>query len=275
MKAVRRFNNNIVLCITSKGREVVARGKGIGFHEIPYEVELKDIDTVFYDVSSNYMDMIENMDDDIIQLSSNVIDYANSRIGNTLNDNVVFTLADHIQFTIKRYKENINLKLPILYDVKYMYPKEMEVGEYTLKLIRDRLGADLPKDEAGYIAMHLINSEAATENREKEEDKIVEDVTEIIEKEFGITINKDRFNYSRFVSHLNYLIRRSSNNEVLQTSNQALYEQVKKDNPASYAVSEKISGYFSKAKNTELSEEEKLYLMLHINRLCSREECNQ
>lgn len=38
MKVVKNIHNNISLCIDSKGNEVVAFGKGIGFMKPPYEV---------------------------------------------------------------------------------------------------------------------------------------------------------------------------------------------------------------------------------------------
>jgi beta-glucoside operon transcriptional antiterminator len=37
------------------------------------------------------------------------------------------------------------------------------------------------------------------------------------------------------------------------------------------ACVDKISDYFESVTSTELNEEEKLYLILHINRVCSKE----
>lgn len=65
MKAIKRFNNNIVLCITNKGKEVVAFGKGLGFHEIPYEVELSKIERTFYSVKDEYLKMINDIPEDV------------------------------------------------------------------------------------------------------------------------------------------------------------------------------------------------------------------
>ncbi|MEF2609168.1 MAG: PRD domain-containing protein [Faecalicoccus sp.] len=43
----------------------------------------------------------------------------------------------------------------------------------------------------------------------------------------------------------------------------------------SYECSEKIAIYLRDKLKILLNEEEKLYLMLHINRLCTREDCDQ
>ena len=32
MKAIKRINNNVALCLAKDGKEFIARGKGIGFH---------------------------------------------------------------------------------------------------------------------------------------------------------------------------------------------------------------------------------------------------
>ena len=51
MQVIRRFNNNVVLCIDSNGREVVAFGKALGFHEIPYELkDLNKIERSYYGI---------------------------------------------------------------------------------------------------------------------------------------------------------------------------------------------------------------------------------
>ena len=49
MQALRRINNNVVLCRDSSGRELIAMGKGIGFGTFPRELALSEIERTFYD----------------------------------------------------------------------------------------------------------------------------------------------------------------------------------------------------------------------------------
>ncbi|MBR3352069.1 MAG: PRD domain-containing protein [Erysipelotrichaceae bacterium] len=276
MKAIKRLNNNVVICLTAKGKEVIARGKGIGFHEMPYDIPLADIERTYYGVDDKYLSVIENIDDEYIELASEIVDYAKRKLDYSLTGNIVFTIADHLQFSVKRFQQGMNVKLPIIYDIQYLYPKEMDVGRQALKLIRERFKQYLPEDEAAMIAMHFINGQMAEKAADSSpEEKLVADITEIIEKEFGIEIDKKGFNYSRFVSHLNYLIRRSQNNELIRSENSSIYEKLKQDSPKAYLASEKITGYLLEKIKTTLTDEEKLYLILHINRLCSREDCYQ
>ena len=100
-------------------------------------------------------------------------------------------------------------------------------------------------------------------------------IIKIIENDYGIEIDANSFNYSRFVSHMNYLIKRTKNNKMIRSENSAMFQKLMEEHTRTYRTVEKISGYFEHQTNFRLTDEEKLYLMLYINRLCSREECNQ
>ena len=38
MKVIKKINNNIAVATDGNNREVIIFGKGIGFHEMPYEL---------------------------------------------------------------------------------------------------------------------------------------------------------------------------------------------------------------------------------------------
>ena len=85
-------------------------------------------------------------------------------------------------------------------------------------------------------------------------------------------IQKNGFNYNRFVTHLQYLMKRLENHEAVDSGNAELMPQLKENYPAVYACAEKIATYMKARYGQQLSEEEIVYLMIHINRLMSREE---
>jgi beta-glucoside operon transcriptional antiterminator len=271
MKAVRRINNNVIICLDDENNEVIARGKGIGFHELPYEIDLGKIERTYYNIDPAYYEMIRDIPDEIIDISTRIIDQAREMMGKLDDSNIIFTLADHINFSIRRYKENIPLKLPIVHDIQFLLKDEYRIGQYGLELIKKELGVYLPKDEAAYIALHIHEVVSNAANSSISEEEIIDEVTNIIEKRMEILINKDGFNYSRFVSHMYYLIRRKNGSIKNGLGNAAIYEKMVEEYPVIHEASENIAEYFDKSLNQKLSEEEKLYLMLHINRLCSRE----
>ena len=220
MKAVKRVNNNVVICRSTNGEEFVARGKGIGFHEFPYDLDIKNVERTYYDVDPNYISVINSISDEIIKISEQIANYASTVLKNPLGSNLIFTLADHINFAIERNKKNLLISFPISYDIEHLYENEYSIGKFGLKIIREQLKIWLPKDEAISIALHIINAETIDKNKLYVEKEIINDITTIIEDCFDIRIDKSDFNYSRFISHMNYLIKRGISNQLVNTQNQ-------------------------------------------------------
>ena len=276
MKIIKNINNNYAIAIDSAGNQIVVSGKGIGFGTVPRGV--KDITVInrsYYDVDETYVSMINSIPEEVIEISGEIVDYARDVIDNPISSNIVFTLADHISFCIDRHKKGMNIKLPILYDIQHLFEKEMKVGEYGVKLIREKMRVYLPKEEAAYIALHLINAEEKEKNIEADSDRIVEDITQVVEECYGIRIDRQDFNYSRFVSHIHYLLKRGKTKALVESTNDRLYKTMKEDYEKTYQCSEEVAKYLKNNLSIQLNDEEKLYLMLHINRLCTREDCNQ
>lgn len=271
MKVVKNINNNVSLCLDSKGREVVVFGKGIGFTKPPYEIPLEKVQRTFYDLNSNYLTVIAQIPEEIIALSSDIVDYANRSLNYQYSNNIVFTLADHIQFAIKRKKENMHIKLPLLYEVRQLYPTEMEIGTYAVKMIEKRLRVKLPDEEAASITLHLIDYRTKSISASSGEKNLIEKSTKLIESHFHISIDRNGFNYSRFVTHMHYLMDRANKDESISSENEKLFLTLKKEYPESYQCALEIN----QLMDVLLSNEELLYLILHINRLCIREDCYQ
>ena len=273
MKIIKNINNNYALAVDSNGEELIVYGKGIGYGKLPRELEdITRISKSFYDVDEKFVPMINNLLEDSIIIASKVIDKARFNLSSPISSNVVFTLADHITFAVKRYRDNISVTLPILYDIQQNFPAEVELGMYGLNLIKDFYGIALPRSEAAYIALQIINGEEQIKNNEFLKDQIaVQDITGIVEKEFGITINKEGFNYSRFATHIQYMLKRGRSKHLLLTKNNEMFISVKDGAPKAYECAEKISKYMTEKYDVALTDEELLYLMLHINRMLNHE----
>ena len=278
MKVIKKINNNVVICLDHNNRELVAFGRGIGFPAAPYELDdLSKIDRTYYGVNSSYMGLVNESPEEVFEVAAKIVDMAVNYIDCELSSNLVFTLADHINFAIERNQRNMNLRNPFLYDIRYFYEKEMDIGNLAVKMIRRYLKVSLPEEEAGNIALHFINAEALSEkeNEFNVSDTVVEEVTYLIEKELNIRIKREDFNYSRFVSHLQYLMKRKDAVSSISSDNIKLYMEMKEEFPVIYQCVLKIRDYMAGKLDWELSEEELLYLILHVNRLYAREDCNR
>ena len=272
MKVIKNINTNVALCIDDNGKQLIAFGKGIGYGKMPYELtDLSVIQRTYYDVDANLMSMIGDLDEDVIYIADKTVMYAREKLNNPISSSIVFSLADHISFSIRRYKEKMNMVLPIVNEIQNLFDTEMDIGNYCLKLIETRMEIKLPKIEAAYIALHIINAEARG-NRQAEisDEEIIENITVLIEKRFGISIEREGFNYSRFASHMNYLLKRGKTNEMIHSENETIYEKIAGQYPKTSEAADEICVYLLDTLRLRLTDEEKLYLILHINRLCSR-----
>ena len=128
MKIIKKINTSAALALDASGHEVVVLGKGIGFPPTPYELtDLSKVERTFYDVDPRYLSMIAELSHPSVMACADIADQAEIELGNQLNPNLPFTLADHVQFAVERLKSGVDLTMPIAYDIRHLYPKETEM----------------------------------------------------------------------------------------------------------------------------------------------------
>lgn len=273
MRILRKLNNNAIVCTDSKGREIVAMGKGIGYGDIGREVSLAEIDRSFYDVDLDGQNVMRDLSAEVVLFAAKILDIAENELPYQLTPNAVLLLADHIAFAMERQRKQIHVRMPLAYDVQQTYPVEYKIGKYAVDRVRKEFKIGLPNEEAAGIAMNLINSRyTAAKNDDSEEfDGMLEEITEIVEGHFRIIVDRDSFNYSRYATHLQYLFKRIHEKKTIDSENLRLYKNLGEEFPDISECVESIAVHIREVWGCELSEEEKLYLILHINRICVKE----
>jgi len=273
MQIVKKINTSAALALDSAGREVIVLGKGIGFPAVPYELtDLSRIERTFYDVDPKYLGMIAELPQPIVMASADIADAAEIELNCRLNPNLPFTLADHLAFAVERLKNGIDLTTPIAYDIRHLYPKEAGLGEQALEILQQQTGLALPASEAVSVAMHLINAEAESGDLHSllMTIKIISEVEKIVEKNLGITLDKESYHYSRFAMHLRYLINRLASGTQTEERGAEMLRTLAREYPAIYLCAQQVARYFKGTWGWECNDEEVLYLMLHINRVQER-----
>lgn len=82
-----------------------------------------------------------------------------------LNDQeLIMSLALHLKPAINRYKFNMNIRNPMLEDIKSHYPLAFEAGIIAALEIKKALSVEIDENEVAYIALHI----GAAMEREKE-----------------------------------------------------------------------------------------------------------
>lgn len=271
VKVIKKINNNVAVCLDSNGEEMVAFGKGIGFPKIPYELtDLSKIDMTFYRLNHSHFTLMNEIPEKIVELSAEIVRYAQTVIRQSLNPNVIFTLADHIHFANKRMDNNQVLSLPFSYDIKQLYPLEYKVGLYAVSLLNNQLGEKFPDSEAALIAMHIVNAQEQTNLQitEKIANQILQQTVGIIENYFHIKIDQNEFSYNRFLMHLRYFLKRIQDKEQLSdTSSVELFRTFKKEEPDIYHCTQEIVVMIDDLLKTRSTDEEIFYLMIYVKRI--------
>lgn len=267
------INNNIISAYEKSGAEVIVMGRGIGFKKKQGEVVPADQISKIFRIKSRtlaeqFKKLLANMPLERVRISDEIISHAKDHLKLKLNQSIYVTLTDHINFAIERVSQGIEPQNALLWEIKRFYPQEFQLGIYALELIQDRLDILLPKDEAGFIALHFVNAEYGTDIRDavKFPDQM-QAIVDIVERELGILLDESSLHYERFMTHIKFLIQRIYRKELLSSEDRELSLMMQRKYPREYQCSVKVAEYIMQATGCRLSEEEIMYLSVHIRRV--------
>lgn len=267
------INNNIISAYEKSGAEVIVMGRGIGFKKKQGEVVPADQISKIFRIKSRtlaeqFKELLANMPLERVRISDEIISHAKDHLKLKLNQSIYVTLTDHINFAIERVSQGIEPQNALLWEIKRFYPQEFQLEIYALELIQDRLDILLPEDEAGFIALHFVNAEYGTDIRDavKFPDQM-QAIVDIVERDLGILLDESSLHYERFMTHIKFLIQRIYRKELLSSEDRELSLLMQRKYPREYQCSLKVAEYIMQATGSRLSEEEIMYLSVHIRRV--------
>jgi len=145
------------------------------------------------------------------------------------------------------------------------------VGLEGIQFIKDATGVLLSEHEAGYVTMHMVNASLG-ENKESISKIFLftSGVVDIIEDVFDIDFDEDEISLARLNSHLKFLAKRIPLKQP-STEDQVedFYEMFMKKDKRYKAVEKKIKMFVYKNFHHEVTLQEMVYLMVHINKAIS------
>lgn len=267
------INNNIISAYEKSGAEVIVMGRGIGFKKKQGEMVPADQISKIFRIKSRtlaeqFKELLANMPLERVRISDEIISHAKDHLKLKLNQSIYVTLTDHINFAIERVSQGIEPQNALLWEIKRFYPQEFQLGIYALELIQDRLDILLPEDEAGFIVLHFVNAEYGTDIRDavKFPDQM-QAIVDIVERDLGILLDESSLHYERFMTHIKFLIQRIYRKELLSSEDRELSLLMQRKYPREYQCSVKVAEYIMQATGSRLSEEEIMYLSVHIRRV--------
>lgn len=137
-----------------------------------------------------------------------------------------------------------------------------------MAIIKRELGVELPEDEAGYIAIHLVEASVNVEDSSyvSETVTMIQAILSIIKFHFQINLDENSLAFDRFMVHLKFFIERVLKNQAF-AEDEKLYETLKDHFNEEFKCCGKIKRYFLQQKGINIPDTELLYLAIHIKRI--------
>lgn len=271
----RILTNNSVVIDDENQQEKIVCGKGIAFKKRPgMEIDEISINQTFIleggGEYSRFEQLLKDVPLEYLELSSEIINMAKLEFAKKFKDNVIITLSDHLYVAIKRCREGMTISNPLLWDIKNFYEIEYDIGLRALELIKNKFHIQLPDDEAGFIALHIVNVELDEDNMDHifQVTKVIQEIMTIVKYHFHAEFDTSNVYYYRFITHLKFFaLRLLKDNQFNEDEENELLDVVKDKYCTSYECVLKIKDFLEKKYNYTLQEDEIVYLTIHVHRV--------
>lgn len=276
MKIEKILNNNAFISIDKSGEEIVVMGRGIAFGKKQgNEVELSRGYKIFSNSDKELNQRLKNIVSDIpeeyMKITEQVVCVLEKEYDKKVNDIIYVSLTEHIHGAVERFKKGIQIKNPLLIDIKRLFRDEYEVSKQALEAIKEEFGIEFEEDEAGYIAQHIVNAQLDDDMSDiVNVTRIMQDILNIIKYSYKIDFNEESVYYYRFVTHLKFFAQRILNRLTYEDDDEDVFEVFKDKYNESYKCVLKIKEQIKQIYDYELSKDEQLYLMIHIERITTK-----
>ncbi|WLI78965.1 transcriptional antiterminator BglG [Kosakonia sp. H02] len=272
MRIAKILNNNVAVVLDEHQREQVVMGRGIAFQKRPGEqLDESRIEKVFALQSDELVrrlgELLSQIPLEVMTACDRIIDLARERLGR-LQESLYITLTDHCFFAIERQKKGLLIRNGLLWEIKRLYPKEFALGQQAREILAKRLDVELPEDEAGFIALHLVTAQLNSEMPEVMHiTKVMQEILHIVQYQLKLEYDEDSLSYQRFVTHLKFFSQRMLNRTVVEDDDPGLHLAVKENYALAWKCAEKVARHLVSTYQRPLTTEEIMFLALHIERV--------
>jgi beta-glucoside operon transcriptional antiterminator len=276
MEIVRILNNNVVEAKKESGNHVIIIGNGIGFRKHKGDsVDQTDIDKVFILTNKKLFPTVENLlltvPTDLIESCNLIVNYGKKILGEKINQNIIITLADHLNHATKNARDGFTTPNPLNWDIKRFYPDEYRVGKYALTVIERNQFISLPEDEAGFIAMHFVDATIMNEKKFTNVStvtNIIKTILNIVNQESKVVLDEDSLIFTRFLRHIQFMaVRAVEGVTVTDEFDKEISNLIKQKYKNEYLIAQKIAKTILQKYNIEILNSEIMYMTMHLARL--------
>ncbi len=269
---VKALNNNVVMAEHPGEGEVIVIGKGIGFNRKEGDsLSAAQAEKLFVlkneKEQEQYKKLLPQIDETWQSAIIEAIGHISERVSGKLNEHIHIGLTDHLLLAMERVRQGHTIVNPFLTETIALYPFEQELAKKAVEIIGDKTGIYLPKDEIGFITLHihsaLMNKDLGEINRHSQ---LVTNLIHIIESDFELILDKESLDYMRLVRHLRFTIERVVQGEKVKEP-EKIAQLLKYEYPLCYNLSWKLIKVMQEFLKKKVYDAEAVYLTMHLQRL--------
>ncbi|TFB84029.1 PRD domain-containing protein [Cryobacterium algoricola] len=270
------LNNNVVISIDASGQERVLMGRGLGFQLLPSDtIDPAKVEKTFVldqgSDAAHARQLLASVPYPVIEAVTTAVDEAERTLGRSLGRRLPLAIIDHIQFVLERMQKGIRIPTTSMPELRVLHPQEFDAATAMARSVSVSLNTTLPDEEAVFLTMHLLN---ATRDEPNGTAALlfrrVQHVVTTVEGGLGVQLDTASPDYARFILHIQFLLQRLVAKSMLRGSDTSFFEFAKHSYPRSYAIAADVKSYVSAATGSDLTDEELLYVIVHVERLANQ-----
>lgn len=270
------LNNNVVISIDASGQERVLMGRGLGFQLLPTDtIDPAKVEKTFVldqgSDAEHARHLLASVPYPVIEAVTTAVDEAERMLGRSLGRRLPLAVIDHIQYVLERLQQGVRIPSTAMPELRVLHPQEFAAATMMAASVSTSLATELPEEEAVFLSMHILN---ATRDEPNGTAALlfrrVQHVVTTVETGLGVRLDPASPDYARFILHVQFLLQRLVAESMLRGSDTSFFEFAKLSYPRSYAIAGDVKAYVLAATGSELTDEELLYVIVHVERLANQ-----
>ena len=152
------LNHNTLIGIgMDDNQEYLLIGKGIGFgKKVSERIEAPEDCTVYslYEQTQRgpAAELVKSVDPVFLEISEQILKES-ERIFGKIDWAILFPMADHIAYAVKRIRNQEQISNPLTEDIRALFHMEYKTAQRVGPILKDRLDVEIDEHEIGYIAL--------------------------------------------------------------------------------------------------------------------------
>ncbi|ASI36693.1 MULTISPECIES: PRD domain-containing protein [unclassified Exiguobacterium] len=270
---IHKVLNNNAIVTKEQGQERIIMGPGIAFGKKKKDpVDPSKIEKMFIPSFENaelFKEILTTTPLEIIDLSEQIISYAEGELQTPFHDYIHVSLTDHLAHAVRLARENLVVHNRLAEEIRLLYTAEYKIGAWAVAQIEQTLAVVLPKEEAANIALHLFNARQQHPNMATalQTATLLNELREQIESFFGQTIETTSMTYYRFFTHMKLVLARIEQGQTLHDMDDVILSAVKTRYADAFRCAESMAAWLEQELKTTVPDSEVGYMALHVERI--------